>query len=284
MPKSEAIIGRHIKCFVKPNDMDGPEERRLISIVQHKQGSEKDQLLAETKLVETHIAYVASIVARYAQYTTIEIGDLMSSGLVGMRRSIHRFRLGSDPAIRLICCSGWWIRAEIIKAMHENRSVRLPHAVMVGHSKMSKRISESRQMNGDDVYHVMDDLSIPEIHRETLKNGTLNEVSLDGRASGSGEDDEEISIVDTISSTGAEEIEHEVFVSEVAGKMKEVLDMVDVRLWPIIMHTHELCGAEYKNSSEIGEMFGMSREWVRKKKIYAETLLRKSSEIRRCLG
>lgn len=238
---------------LQSEDLTAEQERTLA--LQAQAGSKQ----AERELVAANFRHVKAIALRYgAKNADIDADDLVSEGLAGLAKAIHKFDVTAGT--RFITYAAYWIRAGIMLYMMNNRSAVHGGGGMVRSKNFFRMRREAAKMMGagvayDDVidslqrrFNISSRLTVEsELVRVFSRDVYLDEVGEDGKA-----------MLDTLpsgSNPEAHSAQH-----ERAEAIRESLNQLDPRERAIIERTYLQAEDTFAN---IGRDMGVSRERVR---------------------
>lgn len=257
------------------------QEQEIELAKRIEQGDEE----AKNKLIESNLKLVISVAFRYTGQG-LDLMDLIQEGNLGLIRAAEKydFRKG----VRFSTYATRWIRQAITRAIADRASiVRIPVFMKERFAKLSRQIRELEQMIGREP-------TIEEIEKHTGQSRKIieeykkithdfnNLFSLDEMIQGT----DQIPLVESIQSD-APELDARLIEEENRAAVQRVISYFDERTQKIIRLRFGLDGAEPKTLKEIGDEFGLSREWIRRilmkavrslrrqpKRKFLETLLR----------
>ncbi|MEE2658139.1 MAG: RNA polymerase sigma factor RpoD/SigA [Candidatus Latescibacterota bacterium] len=253
------------------NPLSSDQEVALAQKI--KQGNEA----ARNELVEANLRFVVRIAREY-QNRGVPLGDLISSGNVGLITAAERF--DEKKGFKFISYAVWWIRQAILQTLAEqSRTVRLPlNKVGLLHkiSKASRRL-EQRTTDGPNPEEIAAEIDIPvEEVKETLLCGR-SVKSLDATFRGA----EDHSLLDVLSDERQESPEVGVLTGCMRGQIESALDSLVGREAEIVRLYFGLEGEEPMTLDQIGVRFELTRERVRQIKEKALHRLRHPSRCDR---
>lgn len=257
------------------------QEQEIELAKRIEQGDEE----AKNKLIESNLKLVISVAFRYTGQG-LDLMDLIQEGNLGLIRAAEKydFRKG----VRFSTYATRWIRQAITRAIADRASiVRIPVFMKERFAKLSRQIRELEQMIGREP-------TIEEIEKHTGQSRKIieeykkithdfnNLFSLDEMIQGT----DQIPLVESIQSD-APELDARLIEEENRAAVQRAISYFDERTQKIIRLRFGLDGAEPKTLKEIGDEFGLSREWIRRilmkavrslrrqpKRKFLETLLR----------
>ncbi|MEW6751574.1 MAG: RNA polymerase sigma factor RpoD/SigA [Candidatus Latescibacterota bacterium] len=97
--------------------LSAEEETRLM--LQAQQGDAQ----ARNQLIEANLRFVVSVATEY-QNRGVPLGELISSGNMGLLKAVERFDL--SKGCKFITYAVWWVRQAITETLIEHSPVRLP--------------------------------------------------------------------------------------------------------------------------------------------------------------
>lgn len=257
------------------------QEQEIELAKRIEQGDEE----AKNKLIESNLKLVISVAFRYTGQG-LDLMDLIQEGNLGLIRAVEKYDYRKD--VRFSTYATRWIRQAITRAIADRASiVRIPVFMKERFAKLSRQIRELEQMIGREP-------TIEEIEKHTGQSRKIieeykkithdfnNLFSLDEMIQGT----DQIPLVESIQSD-APELDARLIEEENRAAVQRAISYFDERTQKIIRLRFGLDGAEPKTLKEIGDEFGLSREWIRRilmkavrslrrrpKRKFLETLLR----------
>lgn len=239
-------------------------------------------LSACEKLIQSNLKLVVSKVKKYTKgLGTLEIFDLIQEGNKGLIRAIDRF----DPSYncRISTYAIPWINHTILRAIQEtSRNIRIPHDIL-GEVNIYKRIEDrilKETGNIPTVLEVAHEMKISykkaivlyKLQHDTVSINTL----LNGR--------EDVELGDLLLNTELSS-EEEFFYSQ---KEQEFLDLIKEcdlteKELEILILKFVFLGNTPKNKSEIGKIYGVTRERIRQIEKKAFEKIKESEKIKELL-
>lgn len=257
------------------------QEQEIELAKRIEQGDEE----AKHKMIESNLKLVISVAFRYTGQG-LDLMDLIQEGNLGLIRAVEKYDYRKD--VRFSTYATRWIRQAITRAIADRASiVRIPVFMKERFAKLSRQIRELEQMIGREP-------TIEEIEKHTGQSRKIieeykkithdfnNLFSLDEMIQGT----DQIPLVESIQSD-APELDARLIEEENRAAVQRAISYFDERTQKIIRLRFGLDGAEPKTLKEIGDEFGLSREWIRRilmkavrslrrrpKRKFLETLLR----------
>lgn len=94
-------------------------------------------------LIKANLRFVISVAKKY-QSTTLQLGDMISVGNIGLIKAAQRF--DETKGFKFISFAVWWIRQCILQANQEGkRMIRLPGNQVIGIMKINKALEVLEQ-------------------------------------------------------------------------------------------------------------------------------------------
>lgn len=244
------------------------QEQEIELAKRIEQGDEE----AKNKLIESNLKLVVGVAKRYTGQG-LDLMDLIQEGNLGLIRAAEKYDY--RKGVRFSTYATRWIRQAITRAIADRASiVRIPVFMKERFNKLSRQIRELEQMLGREP-------TIEEIEKHTGQSRKFieeykkithdfNLFSLDEMIQGT----DQIPLVESIQSDDPE-LDTRLIEEENRAAVRKVISDFDERTQKIIRLRFGLDGAEPKSLKEIGDEFGLSREWIRRIQMKAVRSLRR---------
>jgi len=233
---------------------------------------EGDQI-ALNKLVNANLRFVVSAAKQY-QGNGIGLSDLINEGNIGLVKAAKRF--DETRGFKFISYAVWWVRQSILQAMSEqSRMVRLPLNKIGEISKINKVYSSLEQayQRPPSAVEIARELDMgPDQVKLAIKN-TGRHLSMDAPFS----EGESSNLYDVIKSKKTTSPDAKMMKDSLTMDIEMVLKTLPIRESEIIRLYYGIGERTPKSLSEIGEIFGITRERVRQIREKAIRILQKKS-------
>jgi len=232
------------------------QEEEMELAVKAKNG-DKD---AVKKLVEGNLRFVVSIAKNYLSWG-VPFVDLISAGNLGLIEATKRFE--PDKNVKFITYAIWWIKQSIIQTIIEQIGViRIPikQRFFIEDLKKTYEILKERLNREPTIKELARELGVSQnkiinafsVMKPPISIESLVEV-----------DNEELTILDTLSNYGTDEIEEDLMEDALNKVINRLLEHLNERERKIIELRYGLTGEEPKTLTEVGKIMKLSRERVR---------------------
>ncbi len=266
----EKSVGTYLKEIARIPLLTREEETTVGRAAQ------KGDKNALTRMVESNLRFVVSIAKGYRN-RGLSFLDLINEGNLGLMKAARTF----DPerGVRFVSYAVWWIRQSILAAILDKADmVRIPQSQTKKIRKINKRMDALRQKAGGEVSDA-EVMKKADISRETLnevQQFSRGYLSLDTTRVGEGERP----IIEFLRDPkDADKFEKELMDKDLAGKLQELLKMIDARDGKILTWRYGLDGKGSQTLDEIGKRLKISKERVRQIEERAMKKIRGSKEI-----
>lgn len=273
-----SAIKWYLNKLAEPPLLTQEQEIELAKRIE--QGDEE----AKHKMIESNLKLVVSVALRYTGQG-LDLMDLIQEGNLGLIRAVEKYDY--RKGVRFSTYATRWIRQAITRAIANQAIIRIPVFMKERFAKLSRQIRELEQMIGREPTteeiekHTGQSRKIIEEYKK-ITHDFNNLFSLDEMIQGT----DQIPLVESIQSD-APELDARLIEEENRAAVQRAISYFDERTQKIIHLRFGLDGAEPKTLKEIGDEFGLSREWIRRilmkavrslrrrpKRKFLETLLR----------
>lgn len=282
----DRTLDRYLYEAGKFSLLDIEEERRLGRRLL------EGDLVARQQMAEANLRFVISV-AKHYQNCGLSLKELIAEGNVGMMEATRHYdyRLG----FKFISYAVWWIRQAILKALYENRTVRIPlnrsqilHNIDSATQELEQKLGAKPTL--DQIAEVID-MSEADLSFALLSGGKIR--SLDAPIG----EDEEDTFGGLLEDPQSRSSTHTMMSQQLKDAIESVLHHLTPREAQVIQlyfglngsrpHTLEEIGLHFKggySSTEERRRENLSRERVRQIKERAIRKLRRKSNALRLIS
>lgn len=238
------------------------KERELLSFEEEKQlfrEYNNGSAAAKQKIVEHNLRLVVSIAKTYIGKTKIGFQDLIQEGNLGLMAAVDKFDV--NTGYKFSTYATFWIKQYIGRTLANNgRTIRIPAYLIENISKI-KKIQKKYESNENlltpELLSRETGLSIKEV--KAALGATQEPLSLHATVN----EEENISIGDTIPDDTIEEFEKTIMMEHRKNKIKELLSTLSEREKEVVVKRYGLDGKAPRTLVDAGAEIGISRERVR---------------------
>lgn len=263
MAELESIFGMSPEEFVASFD----EMRDVMKVMQ----------AARTKIIESNMRLVVHVAKKYLN-RGIELSDLLQDGSIGLMTAVRKFdRLRGH---KFSTYATWWIRQTISRSLTNNsRTIRVPsHMVdMINKMNTAEKALTQELGRAPRVYEVALRMKVKPEKISQLRELRQQVVSLDSAVS----DDNDTTIGEITSDTSIESPVDTAERNMLKDTVREALSVLNDREQMVISLRYGLSDGNQRTLEEIGRVFNVTREHIRKLEIDALRKLRESDSLGR---
>ncbi|KAI3437502.1 RNA polymerase sigma factor [Psidium guajava] len=213
----------------------------------------------QEKLINANLRLVVHIAKQY-QGRGLSLPDLLQEGSMGLMKSVKKFK--PQAGCRFATYAYWWIRQAVRKAIFQNsRTIRLPENVyaLLGKVMEAKRsyIQEGHHHPSKEEVAKRAGISVDKL--ENLASTTRSPLSLQQPVWA----DQDTTFQEITADTGVEIPDLSVSKQLMRRHVRTLLSTLSPRERQIIKLRYGIDGGEERSLSDIGNIFGLSKERVR---------------------
>ena len=231
---------------------------------------------ARNKIIKHNLRLVISIAKKYS-FNNISLLDLIQDGNIGLIKAIDRF--DSSKGVKFSTYATFWIKEEILGSIADKYStVRLPQYVFDILNKVNEIKENYKAKHGVEI--TIEELSEKlNISIDSLSNALLVSeiVSLDNPVN---DDEEDVSFINSLKTEEENSLEDKVLMSEFKNMVFNTFVIPNDKIRKMIMYRFGFIDGECYTYSEIGKMFGITKEAVMQNIKRGLKQLRNNSQIR----
>lgn len=272
----EDSVKQYLKEIGKRPLLSVEEEFELFK--EYKNGNNK----AKTKIIESNLRLVVSIAKKYnnAQFTSINILDLIQEGNIGLIKAIDKFDI--EKGYKLSTYATWWIRQAISRAVgNQCRTIRIPAHTNEKLNKIKHFKTEYFTIHGYDpsTKECADFIEMSEEEVENLLYVSQDIVSINTPVG----EDSNLTLEELIPDTTCEyeECDEKLYFDSLLKVMEECLTPKEYKV--VLMRVGKLVkgvGSNYPMTlEEVGKEFNVTRERIRQLEAKAYRKLRRPKRI-----
>ncbi|XP_039160825.1 RNA polymerase sigma factor sigF, chloroplastic isoform X4 [Eucalyptus grandis] len=226
------------------------------------------------KLINANLRLVVHIAKQY-QGRGLSLPDLLQEGSMGLMKSVGKFK--PQAGCRFATYAYWWIRQTVRKAIFQNsRTIRLPENVyaLLGKVMEAKRscIQEGHRLPSKEQVAKRAGISVDKL--QNLVSTTRTPLSLQQPVWS----DQDTTFQEITADTGVEIPDLSVSKQLMRRHVRSLLSTLSPKERQIIKLRYGIDGGEQRSLSDIGNIFGLSKERVR------QLESRAVYKLKQCLG
>lgn len=250
--------------------LDHSEEIRLARIIKHSK-SKEERSAAREKLTVSNLRLVVNFAAKYSQNRE-DLPDVIQNGNLGLLEAVEKYDYTRGH--RFSTYASWWIRMRIDReTRRNNQTIRLPL-----HSQEKKRkyrqIEDQLTQNlgrtpSDEEIAIAAKVDTQSIRE--LRQTTQTTLSLESRVRS---EENGLILEETITDEGSLPTSDQITNKILRQLLIEAIEKLPPRHANIILLRYGFKDGHQYTLEEIGQRYGVTREWVRQIEAWSINKLR----------
>ena len=228
-------------------------------------------------MVQAHLRLVVAIAKKYRGYSSLDFGDLIQEGNLGLMRAVEKYDW--RHGVKVSTYASWWIRQSITRAMADRgRMIRVPVHMAQTARKVQRERNRLHQQKGREpgTDEIAQRSGIAKAHVEQVLALVQEPTSLDIPVGEDGDTTlaELIEAPDAVNPhAAAEAASLRACVAEALSELSPREERILRMRFGIGMSDHTL--------EQVGQMFGVTRERIRQIEAKALEKLRSPNRLRK---
>jgi RNA polymerase primary sigma factor len=228
-------------------------------------------------MVQAHLRLVVAIAKKYRGYSSLDFGDLIQEGNLGLMRAVEKYDW--RHGVKVSTYASWWIRQSITRAMADRgRMIRVPVHMAQTARKVQRERNRLHQQKGREpgTDEIAQRSGIAKTHVEQVLALVQEPTSLDIPVGEDGDTTlaELIEAPDAVNPhAAAEAASLRACVAEALSELSPREERILRMRFGIGMSDHTL--------EQVGQMFGVTRERIRQIEAKALEKLRSPNRLRK---
>lgn len=259
------VLRRYLEEISRYDPLAPEREKELGRVIQDPATAEPERTVAVDELVRANLRFVVSYAKKFHSPDVAFI-DLISEGNMGLLQAARRF----DPLrnVKFITYAVWWVRQAIMHALTEQSgAMSLPHKKATLHARITRARDALARRTGHEPSpaEIAAEVDAKVGDVEALLGLSRNAESL----SGTGSDQQERSLEETLEQTFAVPADEEMIQRSLIDQVRGLLCRVPQKERAVLCRRFGILedGSEGEREpmtlQEIGEELHLSRERVR---------------------
>lgn len=243
--------GRRMEDLLADNGAVETEELRQII---------DEGRVARARLIESNIRLVVSMAKHFNGKSTLEVGDLIHEGMVGLVRAAEKY--DHQMGFKFSTYATWWIRQSISRGIADRgRLVRIPVHAVEGLNKIRRtmRVLARELGRAPRIHEVAEQVGRAPEEVAAILDISQTPASLDQSI----DEDGDALLVDLIPCSSSLNPESRATQSELRDQIGELLSELTERERDIIVRRFGLNNRLPLTLEELGAEYGITRERIR---------------------
>lgn len=250
--------------------LDHAEEIRLAKIIKHSK-SKEERAAAREKLTTSNLRLVVNFAAKYAMFRN-DLPDVIQNGNLGLMEAVEKYDYTRGH--RFSTYASWWIRMRIDRETRRNdQTIRIP----LHSQEKKKKLRQIEDQLTQKLGRIPSEKEIAKVANvglqsiKDLRHRTQTTLSLESKVkSEEGGLSLEETIIDEDTLPTSDQITNKIL----RQLLIEAMEKLPPRHANIILMRYGFKDGHQYTLEEIGQKYGVTREWVRQMEAWSINKLR----------